>query len=69
MQTYSYNMLDSNAYFNNKRRELETLIDQEDHWAICYTLSAADSHWLNVYRLLYDRKLLPHISDPIKNVG
>ena len=58
----------SNAFLHANRHELETLIDCEIPCTIWYALSAADNHWMDLYKLLYGNKSLPDISDPIKNV-
>ena len=68
MQTYNSNIVGSNAYFYGKRRELETLMDQEDPCTIWYTLSAADNHWIDLHKLLYGNKPLPEILNPVENV-
>ena len=44
MQTYSSNIVGSNTYFYTKRREVEMLIDQQDHCTIRYSLSVANNH-------------------------
>ena len=43
-------------------------MDQEDPCTIWYTLSAADNHRVDLHRLLYGKRRLPEISDPIKLV-
>ena len=69
MQTFNANIVGSNAYFWNKKKELEALMDQEGMCTMWFTLSAADNHWVDLHRLLYGKgAYLPDISDPIKNV-
>ena len=68
MQTYTSNILVSNTYFYTKRRELETLTNQEDPCTVVYTLSAVENHWVDLHRLLYRKFSLPNISHPIKNI-
>ena len=65
MQIYSSSIVGPNPYFYDKRRELETLMDQEDPCTIWYTLSAADNHWIGLHRLLFGNSPLPEISNPI----
>ena len=68
MQAYNSNIVGSYAYFNTKRRELETLMDREDPCTIWYTLSSARNHKVDVHELLYGKYVLPSIWDPIENV-
>ena len=68
MQTYNSNIVDLNAYFYGKRRELETLMDQENPCKIWYTLSSAENHWTDLHKLFYSNKPLPDVSNHIENV-
>ena len=68
MQTYNSNIVGSNLYFYSKRRALDTLMNQEDSCTICYTLSTAENHWVDIHRMLYGKRPLPNISYLIKNV-
>ena len=69
MQSFNGNITGSNAYFWNKKKELEALMDQEGICTMWFTLSAADNHWVDLHRLLYGRgSCIPNLNDPIKNV-
>ena len=69
MQTFNANIVGSNAYFWNKKKELEALMDQEGICTMWFTLSAADKHWVDLDRLLHGKgSILPEISNPIENV-
>mgnify|MGYP003326704255 CR=1 FL=1 len=67
MQTFNVNITGSNAYFWNKKKELETLMDEERLCTMWFKLSAAENHWVDLHRILYGKgSYLPDINDPIK---
>ena len=52
MQSYNANITGTPAYFYNKRKELEALMEQEGLPTLWFTLSAADNHWEDLHVLL-----------------
>ena len=54
MHVYNANIVGSNSYFYKKRKELESLIEAKGMPTCWFTLSAADNHWNDLHKLIYD---------------
>ncbi|RNA24394.1 ATP-dependent DNA helicase PIF1 [Brachionus plicatilis] len=52
MTPYSANITGSNAYWYQRRCELETTFEQKKPATIFFTFSYADNHWIDLHRLL-----------------
>ena len=59
MRNYSANVNGSDAYLSKKREDLEGLIEQEGMPSIWFSMSAADNHWDDFFRL-HSEKQPPH---------
>ena len=53
LQHWKMNVLHLCAYFFKKKRELHSLIAQEGMCTFWFTFSAADHHWVDLFRLIY----------------
>ena len=63
MRAYSGNILGSNAYFLQRRMELEALMVQEGVPSIWFTFSAADNHWHDLFSFLCDGDIPSFVSN------
>ena len=54
MHVYNANIVGSNSYFHKKRKELESLIEAHLMPTCWFTLSAADNHWNDLHKLIYE---------------
>ena len=51
MSVYCGNMLGSDAYFSNARKELESLMEGKGMPTLWFTFSAADNHWTDLHEI------------------
>ena len=54
MQVFNANIVGSNSYYYKRRRELEALMECHGMPTAWFTLSAADNHWKDLQRIMYD---------------
>jgi hypothetical protein len=53
MNAFNANILGSNAYFYKKKKELEAIMEAKGMSTVWFTFSAADNHWDDLFRMLY----------------
>ena len=52
LSPYSANITGSDAYWYQRRRELEATFEQKLAATIFFTFSYADNHWADLHRLM-----------------
>ena len=66
IQKFNTNIVGSNAYFHERRKELEALIQQEGLCTTWFTLLAADNYWLDLNQIIHGDRPLPEFASELE---